>query len=76
MAIKKISHHTTTTEAHPKTVKDTFRNSRSPQKITVSLRIDPQLWKQVKRWALDKDTTISATAEAALELMMEQEGKS
>jgi len=36
------------------------------EKVTVSLRIDPTLWKEVRKHAIDKDVSISELVEKAL----------
>ena len=41
-------------------------------KRSASIKIDPELWKEAKHFAIDEETTISAMIEEALRMWMKE----
>lgn len=45
-----------------------------PEKVTKSVKVDPDLWKEAKHYAIDEETTLSSLVEDGLRSRIGNEG--
>jgi len=45
------------------------------ERVTTSIKIDKMLWKEVKKYCIDKNITISELIEKSLKVELEKEGR-